>query len=302
MRVVSVLPSATEIVATLGAEELLVGRSEECDFPPSVRSLPVVMRARTLDSERPSSEIDARVRNAVASSEGLYELDVPLLARLAPDLILTQDLCRVCSVTDQEVVDACARAGVHPRILSVAPTRAEEVWTSIEIIGEAVGRSNRARELAGALRDRTTRVGGHREDRVAVIEWLDPPFESGLWTPDLIDSAGGRPWSAVAGRTALRKDWRSLEKDPPELMILSPCSFSVGRSRRELDGTPLGDQLHALRVAKGIWIADEAYFSRPGPRLAEGVELIRSLLQDRRPTGSMPVEVWAEPFPSEAAR
>lgn len=301
MRVVSVLPSATEIVCALGRRSALVGRSAECDYPAEVRDLPVVMRSRAGDVGGSSAEIDARVRASLARGEGLYELDVPLLARLRPDLILTQDLCRVCSVTDGEVEEACRSAGVAPRILSLAPTRLNEVWSSVERIAEALGVPEAGARLAESLRrgaPEPTRPAG---PKVAVLEWLDPPIESGLWTPDVVASAGGTSWSAAPGGLAPTLRWEQLEEDPPSLAILSPCAFPVERTVHELASGPIGARLRAWRVRCGVWIADEAYFSRPGPRLAEGRRLVADLLEGRGPRDPRTVVPWAPAASPEAS-
>ena len=295
MRVVSLLPSATETVYALGAGELLVGRSAECDFPAEARQLPVVMRARELDSERSSREIDDRVRRMLSSGESLYDLDLPMLARLRPDVILTQDLCRVCSVTNEEVRAACSAVDLAPEIVTLGPLDLAGVWQSIEEVGRAVGRAAEASRLAEALRSRTNRTPAPSTGSapsVAVVEWLDPPILSGLWTPDLVLAAGGRPVRLASGDRASRLSWDELTGSSPDLVVLSPCNFDVSRTKRELASPALAARYGDLRPGLGTWVADEAYFSRPGPRLADGVELVRSLLHDQLPNGPMPVERW----------
>lgn len=301
MRVVSVLPSATEIVHALGHGPELVARSSECDYPDEVRSLPVVMRPRTWDADRPSREIDERVRSARSRSESLYELDVPLLRDLKPDLLLTQDLCGVCSVTEEEVVSACAIAGVHPRIVSLTPRNLSEVWTTIETVGQALGDADRGRALADSLRIRTQSAPSTGR-RVAVAEWLDPPILAGLWTPDLIEAAGGVPVGPNASEPGRRTTWLDMARNAPDLVILSPCSFSVERSNRELERDPaVRASVRAVGPRLGSFVADEAYFSRPGPRLADGVELIRNLLAGEAPSGPMPVERLFPTLPGVSA-
>ncbi|HEV2449187.1 MAG TPA: cobalamin-binding protein, partial [Thermoplasmata archaeon] len=254
MRVVSLLPSATEMVAELGHRTDLVGRSAECDFPPEVRSLPVVMRAKTLDSSAPSAEIDARVRESRGRGESLYWLDLDLLRSLRPELLLTQDLCGVCSVTEEEVGAACAAAGVSPRILSLTPRRLEDVIDSARSIGRALG----APEVGERYAQRLSRewaahgpVPAHAP-RVAVLEWLDPPILAGLWVPEIIGRAGARPWHAPeAGAPGQPCRWSDLTEDPPDAVILSPCSFSVDRTADELASPALEglrDSLDGLRV------------------------------------------------------
>jgi iron complex transport system substrate-binding protein len=295
MRVVSLLPSATEIVHDLGAGPFLVGRSEECDYPASVRSLPVVMRARAWDADRPSAEIDQRVRRVRGTGESLYELDLPQLRALAPELLLTQDLCTVCSVTDTEVTAACRATGVDPEIVTLGPKTLEEVWDSVESVGNALGLKERGHDLAESLRGRTS-VSSSNPKRprpvVAVVEWLDPPILAGLWTPDSVRAAGGIALGVEPGVPGLRTTWSAIASAAPDLVVISPCSFSVERTRAELGTSSIRQNLDALSPSFGIWIADEAYFSRPGPRLAAGVELVRDLLDGERPRGPMPVLRW----------
>jgi iron complex transport system substrate-binding protein len=297
MRVISVLPSATEIVDSLGHGGELVARSSECDFPPTVRNLPVVMRPRTWDADRPSAEIDERVRRARERSESLYDLDLDLLRELRPDLLLTQNLCGVCSVTEEEVAKACALAGVRPRVVSLAPTRLSEVWDSIETVGEALGDPSRGKELAVSLRDRTRQLPSSGRT-VAIVEWLDPPILAGLWTPDLVVAAGGVPVGPRPSEPGARTTWPELARQAPDLLVVSPCSFSVGRSKREFGDNPaLLAAVRSVRAPLGAFVADEAYFSRPGPRLAAGAELVRTLLEGKEPRGPMPVD----PLPSVRA-
>ena len=288
MRVISVLPSATEIVWALGHGGELVGRSSECDYPAEVRGLPVVMRARTLDSDRPSREIDARVRESRSRGESLYELDQELLRELRPDLLLTQDLCGVCSVTEQEVIEACGLAGVHPRVVSLRPTRLSEVWDTVETVGDSLGDPGPGRRLADSLRARTSERAS-TGPTVAVVEWLDPPILSGLWTPELVAAAGGMPVGPSVGEPGARTSWSDLRALPPDLLVLSPCSFSVDRCLRELADPRIAEAVRSVRPPLGTFVADEAYFSRPGPRLAEGADLIRALLAGTMPDGPMPV-------------
>lgn len=285
MRIVSLLPSATETVFALGRGAHLVGRSEECDYPTEARDRPVVMRARAHDQGRSSKDIDERVRASRDDPNGLYELDLGLLRSLAPDVILTQDLCRVCSVTDDQVREACRASGVDPTIVSVSPTRLAEVWGGILEIGRAVGAEREAADWV-ARADAQSRPPIERNERlpsVAVVEWLDPPILAGLWVPDMIDAAGGSPWKVRAGAPGARIRWEQLGDPAPDLIVLSPCSFSVERTRTETRAGGLRDQIDGLRPRLGIWITDEAYFSRPGPRLLGGTALLRALLTGKQP-------------------
>lgn len=293
MRVVSVLPSATEMVFALGHGPELVGRSSECDFPIFARSLPAVMRPRTWDADAPSEVIDARVRAARDRNESLYTLDIPLLRELRPDLLLTQDLCGVCSVTGPEVQSACAEAGVRPEVVSLTPTTLSEVWDSVETVGRALRDAPSGRSLAGSLRARTASVSGPSGPRVAVVEWLDPPILAGLWVPDMIRAAGAIPIGPGAGEPGIRTTWEEIHARGPDLLVLSPCSFSVERTELELDRPDLRQQLLlGGQPPLGTWVADEAYFSRPGPRLADGVELVRHLISREAWRPPMPARPW----------
>jgi iron complex transport system substrate-binding protein len=290
VRIVSVLPSATEIVFALGAGAELVGRSAECDHPRAAADLPVVMRPRTLDADRPSGEIDRRVRAARGRGESLYELDLALLQRLRPDVLLTQDLCGVCSVTEAEVQAACRETHLTPRIVSLSPRTLAEVWTTVERVGEAIGRPDAGRALAAELRSRSEPTRRRPAARVAVLEWLDPPILAGLWTPSMIRAAGGEPLGPAPGEVGRRTTWPEVERLGADLTVLSPCSFSVPRSLQELRGPRLLEAARRLARGPPVVLADEAYFSRPGPRLADGVELLRALLAHEARAFPMPVQ------------
>jgi iron complex transport system substrate-binding protein len=289
VRVVSVLPSATEIVAALGHAKELVGRSADCDYPEEVRSLPVVMAPRHRDREATSREIDARVGAARGRGESLYSLDIELLRRLRPDLLLTQDLCGVCSVTGAEVDAACAQAGVRPEIVSLTPRTLDDVWTSVENVARALGDERAGVALAGRLRDSARPTPGSRRPRVAVLEWLDPPILAGLWTPSMVVAAGGEPVGTRPGEPGVRLTWSDLRGSRPDLVVVSPCSFTVDRTERELADPAVRTPLTGLAPSLGIFVADEAYFSRPGPRLAEGIGLLRHLMRRDEWNPPMPV-------------
>ena len=297
MRIASVLPSATEIVAALGAAGELVARSAECDYPEPVRALPVLMRARTLDQERPSAEIDRRVRSARAAGESLYRIDVDVLRAAAPDVLFTQDLCGVCSVTGEEVAAAARLAEVSPRIVSLVPRTLEDVFASVATVGEAIGRESQARSLVAELQGRSARSSGTPGGRVAVVEWLDPPILAGLWTPEIVERAGGTYLGPRPGEVGTRTSWEAIAREQPDAVVVSPCSFSVERTLREARAGPIAAEVRAALPRVPIWVADEAYFSRPGPRLVLGVELVRSLLRSAVPPPRAPLDVrtWDPP-------
>jgi len=287
------------MVHHLGRGADLVGRSAECDFPKEVLALPVVMRATVEDGHRSSLEIDARVRASRVRNESLYTLDVPLLGRLHPEVILTQDLCGVCSVTGEEVASACRRAKVDPKIVSLSPHDLAEVRADLRTVARVLGipEQGEAAEKALLARERTVREGArpHPPSRVAIVEWLDPPILAGLWAPEMVSVAGGRAVGGVeAGRPAVTTDWATLTELDPDLVILSPCSFSVARTLEELARSPRTPELLRFRPGS-VWLADEAYFSRPGPRLWMGLELLADLLHHLTPRTPMPARLWEAP-------
>lgn len=294
MRVVSVLPSATEIVCALGHGRDLVGRSAECDHPPEVRSLPVVMRPRTLDSERPSAEIDRRVRRARERDESLYTLDADRLRELRPDLLLTQDLCGVCSVTSEEVSAACAAAGITPRIVSLMPRTLEEVWATIPRVAEAMGDPEPGHRLETQLRLGSSPGGTSPfpAPRVAVVEWVDPPILAGLWCSEMVRAAGGVTVGPGPGAPGERTTWSDIRRRAPDLLVISPCSFPVPRTLRELADPSVGGAASQVHPLHGSYVVDEAYFSRPGPRLADGIRLVRALLRGVPGSPPMPIARW----------
>jgi len=247
------------------------------------------MAPRRWDSDAPSGAIDARVTAARGRGESLYTLDAELLRELQPELLLTQDLCGVCSVTGPEVDAACATAEVRPAIVSLTPRSLGDVWDSIETVATALQDPDAGVRLAEELRARTQRRESPGGLRVAVLEWLDPPIVAGLWTPEMITAAGGVPVGASARVPGVRTEWAQVARERPDLVVVSPCSFTVERTRRELSDPVLRTALDRISPSLGTYIADEAYFSRPGPRLADGVDLVRHLIsrEDWRPP--MPV-------------
>ncbi|MGH3070867.1 MAG: cobalamin-binding protein [Gaiellaceae bacterium] len=268
MRIVSLLPSATEIVAALGLGGSLVGRSEECDWPPEVRDVPVVTAARIDSAALGGAEIDAAVRAAVADGRSLYALDADLVERLAPDVIVTQDLCAVCAVSSAEVCD------VGARVLSLDPRTIAGIAGSIVELGRALGRGEQGREAAAELLERIERVrasvAGLPRRRVFVAEWLDPPFASGHWIPEMVAAAGGEDVLGRAGEPSVPTTWEAVAAQQPELIVLAPCGFDARRARREAAGLDL--------PAPAVAVDANAFFARPSPRIAEGVEQLGRLL------------------------
>lgn len=287
-RVASLLPAATEIVARLGCAGMLVGVSHECDHPAEVRGRPILTRARTR-SIGSSGAIDRDVRALVADALGVYEIDVEALERARPDVVVTQDLCDVCAVSRTAVDAALARVTRRDtRVVSLRPTRFADVLRDVERVAAALGVERAGADLARSLVERLDRLarrtsGIPRRPRVLTIEWLDPVMIGGLWMPELVRAAGGEPLVTRDGEHAPTLDHAALAAlDPaPDVVVVKPCGFDLARTRAEL--AALREMLAPLdwpAVRSGrVWLADgNAYFNRPGPRLAESAEILAACL------------------------
>lgn len=275
MRVVSLLPAATEIVWALGAGKWLVGVSHECDYPPAVRHLPRVTRT-SLDSGRPSGEIDTAVARA---AEPLITVDAPLLRRLAPDLVIGQSVCDVCAVGMGDLAGAVAGLEPAPATVTLHAHTLAGVWDDIRRVGAALGLAHQADELVGTLQSRLGRIAppGGARPRVLVIEWLDPPYVAGHWVPELVAAAGGEDVAAQAGVRSTARPWQELRALLPDVVVVAPCGFDVSRARRELAAVSDPDAL-ALFAGRMGFVDGNAYTSRPGPRLVDGAAWIAALI------------------------
>ena len=277
VRLVSLLPSATEIVYALGLGEDLVGVTFECDEPAAARTEKVVVVAGRDTSGMSRAEIDAYVHAQLDAGADLYTLHAQALARLKPDLILTQDLCRVCAIPSGHVEDALDYLGCHAEVLSLDPHSLDDVLDSILAIGQATGVPDRAAHLLAGLRVRieriAERVAGRHRPRVAVIEWVDPPFTSGHWIPDLITAAGGQPVAARPGERSVSITWAEIAAAKPELAIVAPCGYHLADAARQAE--LVAGQLPGVSV----WAIDaDGLVVRPGPRLVDGIEAIAATL------------------------
>lgn len=289
MRICSLLPGATEVVAALGLSDDLVAISHECDYPPEIRPKPVVIKS-AVDSQKTSSPaIDRQIREAIRNGEGLYRIDESLLNSVRPDLIITQSLCDVCAVTPTEVQRALAGLERKPRILSLDPTDLSGVLRDIETIGSATGSDAQARRLVQGLRDRIARVQTLVQEeprrRTACIEWLEPLYCAGHWVPEMVTLAGGVDLLATAGAPSVRIAWEQVAAAKPDVLVLMPCGFSIDRTCSELDlltSRPGWNDLPAVRNKQVYAVEGAAYFNRSGPRLVDGVELLAALLHPSR--------------------
>jgi iron complex transport system substrate-binding protein len=278
MRIVSLLPSATEIVYALGLGDELVGVTFECDEPATARvDKTVVVGGRDTQGMTPG-EIDDYVRSQMAAGEDLYTLHAEALAGLDPELILTQDLCRVCALPSDHVEDALDYLGCTADVVSLDPHSLDDVLGTILDVGRRTGVDTYAETLVARLRERLAAVAAAVQDqprpRVAIVEWVDPPFTAGHWVPDLIRAAGGEPVSADPGAKSVGTSWERIAQEQPDVVIVSPCGFHLDgaavQARLVLDRLPAGAEVWAID-ADGIVV-------RPGPRLVDGVEAIAAIL------------------------
>jgi iron complex transport system substrate-binding protein len=279
VRVVSLLPSATEMICAVGAIGDLVGISHECDFPEGVRDRPVLTSAR-IDPAASSRAIDTGVRDVVRHALSIYAVDERKLAEVKPDVIVTQDLCEVCAVSLDDVRAAVARLAHSEgvRIVSLHPTRLAHVWGDVERVAEALGRSGRGAELLRSLEARVREIAQRAaraasRPRVVTVEWLDPIMLGGTWMPDLIELAGGKPAGARAGAPAPTLERADLAALAPDVVLIKPCGFTIDRTMRE------GDLAYAIAAVVGpgarVYLSDgNAFFNRPGPRLVESLEIL----------------------------
>ncbi len=286
MRIASLLPGTTEIVCALGLGDHLVAVTHECDYPPEVRTLPVVTRSLLdLPATASSSEIDVAIRERSRSDLSIYQLDTELLSALQPDIILTQALCDVCAVPLRQVEAAVADAATQ--VLSFEPTDLAGIFGAIKAIGRALGVSERAEHLVHELTLRVEQVRRvaapitHRP-RVLAIEWLDPVFSAGHWVPELITIAGGQPVLATAGERSQRLSWPDVIAAAPEVVILMPCGFTLERTLAEaatlLPRRAGWSALPTVRTGNVFAVDANAYFSRPGPRIVDSLELLATLI------------------------
>jgi iron complex transport system substrate-binding protein len=287
-RIVTTLPSATEIVALLGLENKLVGITHECDYPPTVRSKPVVMRSVFDSSKMRSREIDDAVLEQVTKGKSVYQIDESLLRSLAPDLIITQELCEVCATPLQEVSKTIANLNPKPRILSLTPHNLEEVLGDVIRVGRATGKLERAAAVVSRLQGRVDRVRGRcktvpRGERPSVfcLEWLDPVYCSGHWMPELVEYAGGHEVLGRFGEPSTVVEWDEVLKTDPEVIFVTVCGYDVRRTLSEISTLiekPRWGETRAMRSGRVYVLDSPSFYSRSGPRLVDGLEIMASIL------------------------
>jgi len=284
LRIVSLVPNATEILFALGAGPQVVGVSHECDFPPEARRLPQ-LTGSALAPGLGAAEVDRAVADQLASGRSLYTLDEERIAALQPDLILTQELCPVCAVSTAQVEGALAPLPRCPQVVSLDPRRLADVFADIREVGRITGRARAAEELISSLEERLTAVrqtvAGRPRPRVAALEWLEPPFAAGHWVPEMLQIAGAEDVLAKPGDTSRRTTWEEIGQADPNWIVAMPCGFDEAGARTALAPLAEGPEWRALRAVRlGQVAAVDANgcFSRPGPRLVDGVERLASIL------------------------
>lgn len=287
MRIVSLLPSATEIVCALGLEADLVGVTHECDYPPSVKHLPNVTRT-LIPHDAASADIDALVRERLKTQLALYTLDMEVLECLRPDLLVTQALCDVCAVAHAEVTNAACSLPGQPRVLNLEPMSLKDVYDTLHLVGAATGMEEQARRVVDGLKQRVTTVAERtagisidERPRVAFLEWIDPPFNGGHWNPALIEMAGGIDVLGNAGQPSRTLDWHTVAASRPDVLFIACCGFTTERTLQDipiLQRQPKWNELSCVQSGR-VYVTDgNAYFSRPGPRLVDGLEILANAL------------------------
>jgi iron complex transport system substrate-binding protein len=287
MRIVSLLPAATDIVCALGLREHLVGRTHECDWPPGALNDVPVVTSSALDVDASSREISAAVGGAAHSGSSLYGLDAELLAELRPDLVLTQDLCEVCAVSYRRAADTVRLLPGDVAVASLEPRTIEEVFDTILTVGRLTGTEAVAAAVVADGRARLAAVcaavAGRPAPRVVALEWLDPVWPAGHWVPEQIAAAGGVPLLADAGAHTTAIDWPAVLTAAPDVLLLLPCGLPPERTERELSvltERPQWTSLPAVRTGQ-VWVLDgPAYFNRPGQRVVRGAEVLASVLHE----------------------
>ncbi|HYN84622.1 MAG TPA: cobalamin-binding protein [Pyrinomonadaceae bacterium] len=306
-RIASLLPSATEIVCALGLEPALVGVTHECDYPPSVKSLPKLTASRISHETMSSREIDHAVRSQLDGHGSIYDLDEKLLSELRPDLVITQELCEVCAVSYKTVAGAAARLlDRDARVVSLEPSTVRDILDNILTVGRLAGREDEAERVVASLAARVDALaaavhGVAHRPRTLMLEWLEPPFAPGHWVPEQVALAGGDAAFGRAGGKSVVTTAREIQDYAPEVVVLIPCGYYKEDTLRALRSARLPegwDALPAVRAGE-VWAVDAtSYFSRPGPRVVEGAEILARLLHPEifgPPSGRDAVRVPTSP-------
>src|SRR6266576_7127966 len=296
MRIISLLASATEMVAALGCLDQMVGRSHECDYPPEVLALPMVSTVQ-IDINTSSAQIDAQVKQLAQEKRepedpalkalSIYAIDIDKLQELRPDVIFTQTQCEVCAVSERDVIQAIAQlTGLQPLVVSLTPYRLLDVWEDVLRVGQALGKRDQSQALVAKYQQRLTDLAIKTatfgtKPRVAVLEWLDPLMGAGNWTPELVACAGGEHIFGEIGMHSPWLSWEELRQADPDILVLSPCGFTIERTMIDLpllQRYPLWQSLQAVQAGRVYAIDGNQYLNRSGPRLVESAELLARVM------------------------
>jgi iron complex transport system substrate-binding protein len=287
LRIVSLLPAATEILYAIGAGDRVVGVTHECDFPPEASRKPALIRPR-VDPNAAPAELDRQVRELLDRGESIYAVDAELLVSLEPDLIVTQDLCHVCAASPEDLGAALSRlpGGKQPRVVTFTPHNLADVWTGVRQIGDAADCAEKAQALAHKLEARVAEVAGSvaayafERPRVLCLEWFSPPYYAGHWVPEMVRLAGGIDILGREGEPSVAVEWETIVDARPEVIVLMSCGYNLSRNLEVWRSTPLPagwDDLPAVKSGRVYAVDANSYFSRSGPRLAEGTALLARL-------------------------
>ncbi|MGB6198488.1 MAG: cobalamin-binding protein [Candidatus Acidiferrales bacterium] len=284
MRIVSLIPSATEILFALGLGDEICGVSHECDFPAEARTKRVVVHPR-IPEGLAAAEIERRVREYVGRGESLYVVDAAALAEIDADLIITQDLCHVCAATPDDLAAALNGLARMPRILTLDPQSLGDVYGNVRLVAEAAGRASEAERVVGALQNRVAAVeravAGRVRPRVLCLEWLDPPYPGGHWVPEMVGYAGGIDVLGTIRVPSVPVTWDAVLATQPDIAIIMPCGYGSEKAASEYAVAPLPigwTDLPAVRAGRVFCVDGSAYYSRSGPRLVDGIEILAGLL------------------------
>jgi len=285
-RIVSLIASATEIVCALGFEDSLVGRSHECDYPPSVLQLPACSEPK-FNVHGTSREIDERVKSVLRDSLSVYRVDIEKLKSLNPDIIITQDHCEVCAVSLNDVEEAvCHLLGDETKIVSLRPSALADVWQGMRQIADALGQPDRAEKFIKRCQERISDITQKTKDlpqrpSVVCIEWIEPLMCACNWMPELVDMAGGRDLLGKTGRHSPRVSWEQIQQSDPDIIIIMPCGWDIERTRQEMPILMKNHGWHQLKAVRQgqVFLTDgNQYFNRPGPRLVESLEILAEIM------------------------
>ena len=285
MRICSLLPSATEILYALGVGDSISGVTFECDYPAEARNKPIVLNT-FIHGDLTPQQIDQAVRNQVAAGGSLYFVDLPSLQQTPPDVIVTQDLCHVCAISESDVAKAISELPSRPQVISLTPHTLEQVLENIQTVGEGVGRQAEAANLVAGLRQRIERVRARavhgKSPRVLCLEWLSPLFQGGHWIPEMVSIAGGDAVLAATGERSTVISWEQVFAADPEVVVVMPCGFHLKETIAQYRNVSFPDgwkNVSAVRSGQVYAVDGTAYFSRPGPRLVTGLEILQAILR-----------------------